>query len=85
MRALVTGGGGFLGLYVVEQLLAAGNQVRVFCRGSYDALQRDGIEVVQVRAAWPELSQKHFSARARRSFCAFQGLRCAHILKNEKS
>lgn len=47
MRALVTGGGGFLGMYVVEQLLAAGNEVRVFCRGSYDALQRDGIEVVQ--------------------------------------
>ena len=47
MRALVTGGGGFLGLYVVEQLLAAGNNVRVFCRGTYDTLQRDGIEVVQ--------------------------------------
>jgi nucleoside-diphosphate-sugar epimerase len=47
MRALVTGGGGFLGLYVVEQLLAAGQQVRVFCRGTYEALQRDGIEVVQ--------------------------------------
>ncbi|MEO2036186.1 MAG: NAD-dependent epimerase/dehydratase family protein [Planctomycetaceae bacterium] len=47
MRALVTGGGGFLGLYVVEQLLSAGHQVRVFCRSSYDTLQRDGIEVVQ--------------------------------------
>lgn len=47
MQALVTGGGGFLGLYIVEQLLEAGHQVRVFCRGSYSTLQRDGIEVVQ--------------------------------------
>lgn len=46
MRALITGGGGFLGLYVVEQLLEGGHQVRVFCRGSYEALDRDGIEVV---------------------------------------
>lgn len=47
MRALVTGGGGFLGLYIVEQLLEAGHQVRVFCRGTYPALKRDGIEVQQ--------------------------------------
>jgi len=30
MKALVTGGGGFLGLYIVEQLLAAGAEVTVF-------------------------------------------------------
>lgn len=47
MDALVTGGGGFLGLYVVEQLLAAGHQVRVFCRGNYSALQRVGIDTIQ--------------------------------------
>ncbi len=47
MRALVTGGGGFLGLYIVEQLLEAGHQVRVFCRGTYAALQRDDVEVLQ--------------------------------------
>jgi len=47
MHALVTGGGGFLGLYIVEQLLADGHNVRVLCRGSYDTLQRPGIEVVQ--------------------------------------
>ncbi|MBL8818763.1 MAG: NAD-dependent epimerase/dehydratase family protein [Planctomyces sp.] len=44
---LVTGGGGFLGLYIVEQLLAQGHQVRVYCRGRYEALQRPGVEVVQ--------------------------------------
>jgi nucleoside-diphosphate-sugar epimerase len=38
MRALVTGGGGFLGLYIVEQLVARGDQVRVLCRGKYARL-----------------------------------------------
>jgi len=47
MQTLVTGGGGFLGLYMVEQLLAEGYKVRVLCRGTYEALQRPGIEVVQ--------------------------------------
>lgn len=47
MRALVTGGGGFLGLYVVEQLLQSGDEVRVFCRGRYAELNRPGVEVVQ--------------------------------------
>lgn len=47
MQTLVTGGGGFLGLYIVEQLLAAGHAVRVFCRGEYPALQRPGVEVVR--------------------------------------
>jgi 2-alkyl-3-oxoalkanoate reductase len=32
MRALVTGGGGFLGLYLVEQLVARGDSVRVLVR-----------------------------------------------------
>ena len=47
MRALVTGGGGFLGLYIVEQLVARGDQVRVFCRGTYPRLGELGVETVQ--------------------------------------
>ncbi len=46
MNALVTGGGGFLGLYIVEQLVARGDRVRVFCRGSYDRLDELGVETV---------------------------------------
>ena len=38
MRALVTGGGGFLGLYIVEQLVARGDDVYVFCRHQHHAL-----------------------------------------------
>lgn len=47
MKALVTGGGGFLGLYIVEQLIARGDEVRVFCRGEYESLKRPGIETVR--------------------------------------
>ena len=44
MYALVTGGGGFLGQYIVKQLLARGDQVRVFSRSHhavYDQLNVD--------------------------------------------
>lgn len=47
MKTLVTGGGGFLGLYIVEQLLQQGHSVRVFCRGRYSALDELGVKVVQ--------------------------------------
>jgi nucleoside-diphosphate-sugar epimerase len=46
MHALVTGGGGFLGLYIVEQLLARGETVRVLCRGSYPRLRALDVECV---------------------------------------
>ena len=45
LKALVTGGGGFLGLAVVEQLLARGAQVRSFARGPYPGLADLGVEV----------------------------------------
>lgn len=47
MKALVTGGGGFLGLYIVEQLLERGDTVRVFCRGEYERLNELGVECVR--------------------------------------
>src|SRR5262245_42956783 len=47
MHALVTGGGGFLGRYVVEQLLARGDRVRSFGRGVYPELTKLGVEVVR--------------------------------------
>ena len=46
MHALVTGGGGFLGLYIVEQLRARGDRVRVLSRGRYARLDELGIECV---------------------------------------
>jgi len=42
MKALVTGGGGFLGGQIVKQLLARGNDVTVFSRGSYPELEKIG-------------------------------------------
>ena len=47
MRTLVTGGGGFLGHAIIEQLLARGDHVRSFARGSYPDLSVRGVEVVQ--------------------------------------
>lgn len=47
MKALVTGGGGFLGRAVVERLLARGDTVRSFSRGDYPELRQAGAEVVR--------------------------------------
>ena len=46
MKALVTGGGGFLGKAIVKALLARGDQVRSFSRGAYPELARLGVEHV---------------------------------------
>jgi nucleoside-diphosphate-sugar epimerase len=43
MRALVTGGGGFLGGAVVRLLLQRGDEVRSFSRGEYPELARLGV------------------------------------------
>ena len=47
MLALVTGAGGFLGRYIVEQLLARGDSVRGFARGEYPELTELGAEMIQ--------------------------------------
>ncbi len=47
MPILVTGGGGFLGQEVVQQLLARGERVRCFGRGPQPALAARGVEIVQ--------------------------------------
>lgn len=44
MRALVTGGGGFLGHAIVQRLLGRGAQVRTLTRGDYPALREQGVD-----------------------------------------
>lgn len=44
MKALVTGGGGFLGSAIVRQLRERGDQVVTFSRGEYPALASLGVE-----------------------------------------
>ena len=46
MNVLVTGGGGFLGRYIVEQLVARGDQVRSFSRRTYAFLDALGVEAI---------------------------------------
>jgi nucleoside-diphosphate-sugar epimerase len=47
VRALVTGGGGFLGGAIVRRLLDRGWLVRSFARGDYPALARLGVELAR--------------------------------------
>lgn len=47
MRALVTGGGGFMGAALARKLRERGDDVRVFGRGSYPDLEAVGIDCVK--------------------------------------
>ena len=47
MKALVTGATGFLGQYIVEQLVARGNRVRALCRRPTPELEKLGVESAQ--------------------------------------
>lgn len=56
MRALVTGAGGFLGQYLVEQLVSRGDQVRCLARGRYPQLEQLGVECRQGDLRDPRLA-----------------------------
>ncbi|MBW2271983.1 MAG: NAD-dependent epimerase/dehydratase family protein [Deltaproteobacteria bacterium] len=54
MRALVTGGGGFLGEAIVSRLLVRGAEVRSLARGRYPELEDRGVETFQGDVADPD-------------------------------
>jgi nucleoside-diphosphate-sugar epimerase len=54
MITLVTGGNGFIGRAIVEQLLARGDRVRVVGRGDYPELRALGAECFRVDLAEPQ-------------------------------
>jgi len=47
VKALVTGGGGFLGRAIVDRLVARGGQVRSYARGAYPELADMGVETLR--------------------------------------
>jgi 2-alkyl-3-oxoalkanoate reductase len=54
VNALVTGAGGFLGLYVVEQLVARGDRVRAICRKDCPPLDALGVQIVRADLRDPQ-------------------------------
>jgi nucleoside-diphosphate-sugar epimerase len=55
MRALVTGGGGFLGAAIVRRLVERGDAVRTLQRGRYPGLEAMGVETVRGDIADPTI------------------------------
>ena len=53
-KALVTGGGGFLGRAIVQRLVDRGNEVRSLARNAYPALDDMGVEQIQGDICDPE-------------------------------
>jgi len=46
-NVLITGGGGFLGRYIVKQLRERGDSVTVFARGNYPELEQSGVTLIR--------------------------------------
>ena len=46
MHSLITGANGFLGLYIVEQLVARGDRVRAYCRRRSPELDALGVDTI---------------------------------------
>ena len=63
MRALVTGGNGFVGRYIVEQLLERGDEVRVIGRNAYPELQSLGVECFRADLASSDGAPLNYALR----------------------
>jgi nucleoside-diphosphate-sugar epimerase len=57
-RALVTGGGGFIGSHLVERLRARGDEVTILARGHYPALEARGVRAIRGDVTDPEVTRR---------------------------
>lgn len=58
MNVLVTGGGGFLGSYIVKELLKRNHTVKNLSRNSYVSLEEQGVETYKVDLSNPDSLDK---------------------------
>lgn len=47
MKVFITGGGGFLGSHIIDQLLKEGHEITSYSRGNYPELKEKGVHTIQ--------------------------------------
>ena len=60
MKILITGGGGFLGRTILQQLLPQHHELKILARSSYPEIEALGVQCIQADIQNPESLKGHF-------------------------